>query len=234
MNRRLLTFIIFAAISAGSATFVACSSDDAVTTPTNNNKKDSSKADSGDETDEDGGDETDEDGGTKPTDAGKKDTGVQNSECKNFPTPRDAAANQGVYCPFSVDGGPRSATDAAAGNFKNAQFCAPGQTCYLPAFDGFAECRSGEGAAIAGSVNWGCNADSDCSGGTKCCGLGTLGPTFNCSTQVKPSNFKGTKCQAACDSTKNEFKICDKNGGCESAQTCSPFASFGSTLGACH
>ncbi len=225
MNRRALTFLIFASISAASAVFVACS-DDSTGTPVPVTKKDSSASDTG----------ADEDTGV--IDAAKKDSS-KNTECKNFPYPRDAGAGEdaagviGVFCPFSVDGGPKDAAAPDSGIFKSSKFCAPGDNCYLPTFDGFATCQKTEGdTTTSGSVNWGCNNDGDCKTGV-CCGFGTLEPTFNCDTQVKPKSFKGTKCQAACDPSKNEFKICDKAGGCESGQTCSPFSSFGSTLGAC-
>ncbi len=226
MNRRALTFLIFATISAGSAVFVACS-DESGGTPLPVTKKDATSGDTGD---------GDEDSG--PVDSGKKETSNNNTECVNFPFPRDggagvdAAGVVGVFCPFSVDAGPFDAAAPDSGFRKTSKFCPPGDNCYLATFDGLANCQKTAGDTSAGGVNWACNNDGDCKTGV-CCGFGTLAPTFKCDTQVRPKSYKGTACQAACDSSKNEFKICDKAGGCESGQTCSPFSHSGSTLGAC-
>ena len=133
----------------------------------------------------------------------------------------------GIYCPFSaVDGG--SDITCAAG-----QHC-----CEVPSGSSSPSTCVALGTAcpVANSVDWQCEAPIDCtvtgSAGPICCGTGSPTTATHCGvTWPEWTGFTGTVCAASCPAPG--ITVCETQGDCGDAGTCTASKSNGNDFGFC-
>jgi hypothetical protein len=148
-------------------------------------------------------------------------TGTGSTSCRKPPKlfPETAA---GVFCPYS------SATGA------DDTTCAAGQLCCEPE-TGTSACQTA--ACATADISWQCLEAIDCaqsSGGSVCCGIGTLVTEPACGSEpayAHATAFKGTVCARSCGA--GQFEVCEKTSDCASTETCVATEAEGGDFGHC-